>query len=156
MLALLGIVIGGYLHDWSMQQHLQQSDREIALCDIHKFGESRETAYAMYRMASLHKSTMEKEVQSWNHPEAFGWWERDCERRIRCWSKLDDAFRIGNAMWSYNVGPDGEYQSTVDFANDVAHRLRCLYDLRAMIGKEAFEAGVMPDPFPQYRRLPWK
>ena len=156
MYALLAIALTSHLHDWSMGQHLQGSDREIVLCDVYRFGASREIVYAMYRTAQSHKAAMAGEVMSWNHPEAFGWWDRDCDHRIRCRSKLDDAFRVGRNIWSYNLGPEGYYVATADFSRDVAWRLQCLYDLRAMIGKEAFAAGWMPDPFPQYRRLPWK
>lgn len=156
MYALFAIAITGYLHDWSMQQHLQQSDREIVMCDVYRFGATRETAYAMYLTSRTHYREMADEIRSWNHPEAFGWWERDCERRIKCWSKLDDAFRIGNALWTYGPGPDGHFLAWPDFSRDVAYRLSCLYDLRALIGREAFEAGVMPSPFPEYKRLPWK
>lgn len=156
MCALLAIAIVGYLHGWSMNQHLEGSDREILLSDVHRFGANQKMAMSMYLTARNHRTLMRGEVESWNNPDTAGWWEIDTSWRMRCWSKLDDSMRVGNNMYSYDLGPDGNYKVTVEFSRDVAYRLECLYDLRAMIGKEAFESGWMPDPLPQYRRLPWK
>jgi len=110
---------------------------DVLLTDAHWFPADYDSALAMRRMAWTHRQTMKDEIQSWNPPEVFVVWERDMEWRRACWDALEDA---------KSSGPDA-----VDISRN-AWRIQRLSRLRSLLGDAAYFAGLMPDPFPSYRR----
>lgn len=77
--------------------------------------------------------------------EAYMPWDRgwidDARWRCRCWDLLDNCRRLTN-----------------DDSDSEGCRI-WLAELRLLIGREAFERGIMPDHVPEYRfrdRQPWE
>lgn len=110
------------------------TDREIVPIDATLFGVDQAYAHRMIEMARQHRSFFCDEVKSWNSPLRHWQWERECDWRSDCWYQLSRSLEPNAGRWE-----------------SYSYRLDALYRLRDLIGHEAFYAGQMPSPIPQYR-----
>lgn len=110
---------------------LSGSDGWVVLADTDRFGGCYQTARLNYMAAAGHRAIRGHEIASWNPPETFGRWERECQWRTDCWHALQAALDV-----------EGYSRDT---------RLHYLNTLRFLLGEDAYWQGVMPSPFPAYR-----
>ena len=106
--------------------------QEIQLIDAYRFGVSKEAVRPLWILARNHKDRMATMVRSWNHAADVERWEQECLWRTMCWDKLDDVLYL---------------DTTIEY------KMSSLARLRELLGPEAYYAGMMPKPTPNYR--PW-
>ncbi len=118
---------------WAENTPQQGTDREIVLVDVRLFRITYEQAYYGLRWCRDHQCEFREQVKTWNKPLIAWQWSDECHWRERCWLELCDA---------------------MDPKRSTYNRVSDLYRLRDLLGREAFYAGVMPSPTPNYKFLP--
>lgn len=103
----------------------------VCLTDAGRFPVDRASCRAIWKLTCTHPGRMVDQVATWNTPDALQAWREETHWRERCWNFLDDVLYMD---WT----PDRKLQS--------------LARLRALLGDEAYFAGWMPAPFPNYNR----
>lgn len=135
---LLSLVVAEH-HAWQESTPFRDTDREIVLVDATLFRVRRDYAEHMAFVAKDHKQRFRLEVEGNNRPFVAWKWSEECDWRERCWRELADSL------------DDGDYER---WCNRPTYRIHALYRLRDLLGHEAFYAGQMPSPTPQYKFLP--
>lgn len=147
--SLAVLVFAPIIQSGSMLQQLPESDGQILLVDCYRFGVSREMARAETNRSLRHVELMRNEIAAWNTPAAYAEWVAECSWRHQCWTTLWDAVNPDYSPGWYWSAARQQHESRPSHF----FRLKRLYQLRDLIGQEAFEAGVMPSPIPiHYRR----
>lgn len=130
LVLMIGMVAHAEHRFWLENTPQMQSDREVVLADAHLFAIDQRAALDWATWIVNHRNRLGDEVRTYNRVERYWDWKAEIDWRFDCWRFLAEA---------------------KDASNNDGHRQHCLYRLRELLGSEAFFAGRMPDPLPQYR-----
>lgn len=109
---------------------LAGSERLVLLSDAHRFGLDFYSARAMWNLVRDHAGLMRDTIRV-NDPANFHEWERECAWRYRVYYLADDVLNCPQMS--------------------VGAKLNSLDELRRLIGDEAYNAGRLPAPTPNYK-----
>jgi hypothetical protein len=149
IIVLVASLIGEIQHQERMT-HAFKSDCLISLADRHRFHLNFEQARHGWDIATNTKIHYRSEILSWNRPSAYAAWDRETDMRCRSWYLLmgimnPTAPNISGQMFTARILPSYERWP---------EKVKYLYELRDLIGQEAFDRGEMPSPSANYRVRP--
>lgn len=115
----------------------------------YRFGVLPEQAKAEWEQAKRQAEAMRWSVWANNPPATFLAWRDETAWRACCWCKLVICFdhkACRDLAWHTYPGSREPYEGEMQ-----RERIQALAALRAMIGREAYDAGRMPAATPNYK-----
>lgn len=154
--ALIAAIVCAEEHNrWEMQTPWAGTDREIVVADVTLFRvKSHEEATRIWKNADRQAEELNEQVKTWNTQRKYQEWIAECQQRSMAWYYLSKALHPPGRFNEMIVCEDpwlfgGKYSIEITITN--WDRVQALYELRKIIGDDAFYSGQMPNPMPTYK-----
>jgi len=156
--ALFAVSFNGAQQQREELTPIVNSDRLVVAAHARLFGvRDADEAWRMWNHAWKQQLALNSQVATWNKPAVYAEWSKEVDQRMEAWWLLGQALTRPylNTYPVTDCDDDGTLRVRyVTQAWTNWDRVEALYRLRDLIGREAFYAGVMPRPTPNYKLLP--